>query len=177
MNFDPNTGQPIQQPQQNFDPNTGQPYVQQPQQPMAPAPQPAPYAPMQPAPQAPMQPVPQAPMQPGPRPQQPMGAPYTPPVKKDETLAWVSAALAGAAWFLGLNLLTAIPAVIVGHMAKKKIKKDPDKYGGDTIATVGLVGGWIMIGLGIIGLIIGVFAILLQVCAGCAAFGLAAVNS
>ena len=112
-------------------------------------------------PQQPQAPAPQQPQY-----QQPM-APAQP--KPDETLAWVSAGLAAAAWFLGLNLLTAIPAIIVGMMAKKKIKKEPDKYGGGTMATVGIVGGAVMTGLVVLGVIVGLLMFLVPMCLACVA--------
>lgn len=56
-----------------------------------------------------------------------------------------------------LGLLTAIPAVICGHMAKKKIKQDPDQFTGEGSALAGLIMGYISIGLNV--LVIG-FAIL-----------------
>lgn len=110
-------------------------------------------------PQQPQAPVPQQPQY-----QQPM-APAQP--KPDETLAWVSAGLAAAAWFLGLNIFTGIPAIIVGMMAKKKIKKEPDKYGGGTMATVGIVGGAVMTGLVVIGTVVALLMMFLPVCVGC----------
>jgi hypothetical protein len=185
MNFDPETGQPLAQPQEQqggFDPQTGQPLGQPqapPQQPQAPPQQPQapPQQPQAPPQQgAPMQQAPQqgAPMQP--QAQQPQAQPqpqaqqqYAPPPKKDETLAWVSAGLAAAAWFLGLNLLTAVPAIIVGMMAKKKIKNDPDTYGGETMATVGIVGGAVMTGLVVLGGIVVILMFLVPMCLACTA--------
>jgi len=41
--------------------------------------------------------------------------------------------------------LTAIPAVICGHMARAKIKEEPDKWTGDGMALAGLIMGYFSI--------------------------------
>lgn len=51
---------------------------------------------------------------------------------------------------LGLVLigpLGAIPAVICGHIAKSKIKRDPENLTGDGMALAGLIMGYVQIGL------------------------------
>ncbi len=172
MRFDPETGQPIQQqPQQ---PAPQQPAYQQPAQPAQPAyqqpaqpAQPVYQQPQQPAYQQPAQPAQPAPMQPAQQPgqpvyQQPMAAP--PMVKKkDETLALVSVLLAAAAWVLQFHIFASVPAVICGHMARKKIKNDPEKYGGDGMAKAGVIIGWINIVL----ILLGIIAWVLVMAAGC----------
>lgn len=45
------------------------------------------------------------------------------------------------------GILTAIPAVICGHIAKSKIKKDPENLEGEGQALAGLIMGYITIGL------------------------------
>ncbi|MDF7826727.1 DUF4190 domain-containing protein [Pontiellaceae bacterium B12227] len=49
--------------------------------------------------------------------------------------------------FLLLGLFTAIPAVICGHIAKSKIKSDPENLKGDGQALAGLIMGYIVIAL------------------------------
>ena len=49
-----------------------------------------------------------------------------------------------------LGILTAIPAVIFGHIAKKKIKSDPKHLTGDGQATAGLVLGYLHIAIGVL---------------------------
>lgn len=41
------------------------------------------------------------------------------------------------------GILTAIPAVICGHIAKSKIKKDPENLAGDGVALAGLITGYL----------------------------------
>ncbi len=78
----------------------------------------------------------------------PQGQPgyyYPPPMKqKDETLALVSLLLAVASWIFGMTIFTAIPAVVVGIMARRRIKQDPEHYGGDGMALGGIVMGIVM---------------------------------
>ena len=63
----------------------------------------------------------------------------------------VGAALASLVLgILGLVLigpLGSIPAVICGHMALSRIKKNPDALGGDGLALAGLILGYVQIGL------------------------------
>ncbi len=111
MGFDPNTGQPLYPAQQQ---QVYQPPAQQPQVFQPPAQQPQVFQPQSPA--------------------------YTPPKKLDETLGWVSVGLMAAGWLMQFHLFATIPALIVGIMAKNKIKKDPEKFGGGTMATIGIIG-------------------------------------
>ncbi len=41
--------------------------------------------------------------------------------------------------------ITSIVGIILGHMAKGKIKKSPQIYGGDGMATAGLILGYLVI--------------------------------
>ena len=52
--------------------------------------------------------------------------------------------------FVVLGILAAIPAVICGHIAKSKIKADPENLQGDGLALAGLIMGYIQIGLSIL---------------------------
>jgi hypothetical protein len=83
--------------------------------------------------------------------------------KKDETLALVSVLLAAAAWVLQFHIFASVPAVICGHMARKRIKNDPEKYGGDGMAKAGVIIGWINIVL----ILLGILAWVLVMVAGC----------
>jgi len=38
-----------------------------------------------------------------------------------------------------LGLLTAIPGIIVGHIARSRVKKNPQQYGGSGMALAGLI--------------------------------------
>jgi len=46
-----------------------------------------------------------------------------------------------------IGLLGAVPAVICGHIAKSKIKKDPENLAGDGMALAGLLMGYIQIAM------------------------------
>jgi len=78
------------------------------------------------------------------------------------------------AGILGLTLfpvLGSIVAVITGPMAKKEIAESGGTLGGDRLAQVGTILGWVGIGFGILGICIGFLAILLVF--GLAGFGIA----
>jgi uncharacterized protein DUF4190 len=72
-------------------------------------------------------------------------APLTAP-----TAIW-SLVLAILSFFCGW-LLTAIPAVICGHVARSKIRKSGGALGGKGIATAGLIVGYIAIAVGVMGI-------------------------
>jgi hypothetical protein len=75
----------------------------------------------------------------------PSPAPHTAP-----TAIW-SLVLAILSFFCGW-LVTAIPAVICGHVARSKIRKSGGALGGMGIATVGLILGYIALALGVMGI-------------------------
>ena len=58
--------------------------------------------------------------------------------KQKNGLAIVSLVLGILSLFV-FGLLTAIPGIITGHMARSKAKKDPNLYGGGNIALIGLI--------------------------------------
>jgi competence protein ComGC len=58
----------------------------------------------------------------------------------------IASLVLGILSFLMFGLLTAIPAVICGHLAKSKIKSDPETLKGDGQALAGLIMGYIVIG-------------------------------
>lgn len=98
----------------------------------------------------------------------PQGAPIPPQIRKpDETLAIVSLVLAIASWVMGLLILGSIPAVVVGHMARKKIRADPQGFGGDSMATAGLIVGYINIAVTVFVVLIVVASIVLPFCVAC----------
>lgn len=65
---------------------------------------------------------------------------------RTSTLAIVSLASGIAAWLL-LPVLGAITAVITGHLAKKEIRRSAEMLGGNRMATVGLVLGYVQIAI------------------------------
>jgi hypothetical protein len=82
--------------------------------------------------------------------------------------------LAIASLILGIGGLTFLPllgsivAVFLGYAARRDIRSRPGELGGGGVATVGLVLGWIGIGLAVLGLI---FFGGVTVCGICAAAG------
>jgi hypothetical protein len=48
---------------------------------------------------------------------------------------------------LCLTILTGLPAVILGHIARSRAKNDPENYGGEGLALGGLITGYIGIAL------------------------------
>lgn len=62
----------------------------------------------------------------------------------------IASLVLGILSFFMFGLLTAIPAVICGHLAKSKIKSDPENLKGDGQALAGLIMGYIVIGLTIL---------------------------
>src|SRR3984893_7706178 len=73
------------------------------------------------------------------------------------TLAWVSL-ISGIVSWVAVPVIGAIVAVITGHMAKREIRRTGEQ--GDTLATVGLVLGYLHLAvvLIIIGILLVIFA-------------------
>jgi Domain of unknown function (DUF4190) len=77
--------------------------------------------------------------------------PVLQPVPRTAPAAIWSLVLAVLSFFCGW-LLTAIPAVICGHVARSKIRKSGGALGGKGIATAGLILGYIALVLGVMGI-------------------------
>src|SRR5947199_10197663 len=73
------------------------------------------------------------------------------PVPRTAPAAIWSLVLAILSFFCGW-LITAIPAVICGHIARSKIRKSGGALGGTGIATAGLILGYIALVLGVMGI-------------------------
>lgn len=80
----------------------------------------------------------------------------------------ISALIFGIGGLTFLPFLGSIVAVILGPMARSDIRRRPDEVTGDGIALVGLVLGWIGIGLTVLGLL---FFGAIALCALVGAFG------
>lgn len=59
----------------------------------------------------------------------------------------VASLVLGILGLLLLGPLCAVPSVICGHIAKSKIKQDPEHLTGDGVALAGLIMGYVQIGL------------------------------
>ena len=70
---------------------------------------------------------------------------YTPPAETSP-LAIASLATGIATWLI-LPLVGAIAAVVTGHLAKKQIRRDPERVTGTGLATAGLVLGYAQLGV------------------------------
>lgn len=68
--------------------------------------------------------------------------PYYPPAPPTNTLAIISLVSGLVSWLL-LPVLAAIVAVITGHMARSEIKNSQGAQGGDALAVVGLILGYL----------------------------------
>lgn len=87
--------------------------------------------------------------------------PFQPPAAtggQDQTLAIVSLIL-GIFSFICGGILLAIPAIILAYMQKNNIKRDPVKYGGGTMATIGMILGIVNAVLTVI--VLGIYIILI----------------
>ena len=53
-----------------------------------------------------------------------------------------------------LPLVGSIVAIVCGHMARTEIRRNPDTMEGDGLAVAGLVLGWTMVAISILGLML-----------------------
>ena len=81
----------------------------------------------------------------------PLPPPVPQPLPRTAPAAIWSLVLAILSFFCGW-LITAIPAVICGHIARSKIRKSGGALGGKGIATAGLILGYIALVLGVMGI-------------------------
>jgi hypothetical protein len=79
--------------------------------------------------------------------------------QKDSSLAIASLVTGILGWTL-VPLLGSIAAIITGHLAKKEIKESQGTISGDSMATAGLIMGYVQLGLVIIAAIIAIILIL-----------------
>lgn len=105
---------------------------------------------------APPPPVPPPAAKPSPPPPPP-GSVYT-TAPQTSGMAIASLVMGIAGWTL-LPLVGSILAIVFGYAARRDIRRRPDKLTGEGMAIAGLVLGWIMVGLSVIGLCLGVFAL------------------
>lgn len=76
--------------------------------------------------------------------------PQEPPIAQSSTMAIVSLVSGIVSWF-ALPLIGAVVAVVTGHMAKREIRDSMGRLTGDGMATVGLVLGYLQLGLTVLG--------------------------
>ncbi|OQA33917.1 MAG: hypothetical protein BWY57_00883 [Betaproteobacteria bacterium ADurb.Bin341] len=84
--------------------------------------------------------------------------------RQTSSTAIVSLVFGILGWTL-LPWIGSIVAIITGHMARAEIRRDPGRIDGDGMAVAGLLLGWIMLILGVVG-----FLAILVFLGGLAAF-------
>ena len=77
-------------------------------------------------------------------------------------MAIASLAMGIVGWTF-LPLVGSILAIVFGYAARREIRSRPDELTGEGMAIAGLVLGWLMVALSVIGLCIGAFALLFLV--------------
>lgn len=73
-------------------------------------------------------------------------------------MAIASLVMGIAGWTL-LPLLGSILAIVFGYAARREIRQRPDQLTGDGLAVAGLVLGWLMVGISVVGLCLGAFGL------------------
>jgi len=74
-------------------------------------------------------------------------------IKQTSSLAIVSLVSGILGWTM-LPWLGSLVAIITGHMARAEIRRSPETMEGDGMAVAGLVMGWAMVILSIVGILI-----------------------
>ncbi len=75
------------------------------------------------------------------------------PFRKTSTLAIVSLVAGVLSWIIA-PFLGPIVAIITGHMARKEIRNEPDRYEGDGLAIGGLILGYAQVALFLLGIVV-----------------------
>jgi len=75
------------------------------------------------------------------------------PTRQTSSLAVVSLVSGILGWSL-LPLIGSIVAIVTGHMARSEIRRAPERLEGDGLALAGLILGYAMIALSIIGIFV-----------------------
>ncbi len=70
-------------------------------------------------------------------------------VRQTNTLAIVSLVSGLLGWSF-VPIIGSLVAIVTGHLARSEIRRQPDRYEGDGLALVGLVTGYLAIGLGVL---------------------------
>jgi hypothetical protein len=74
----------------------------------------------------------------------------TPPAQVMTSSLAVWSLVLGIVSLVACGFLTAVPAVICGHMARSRIRLEPQALSGDGMAIAGLVMGYVCVGLSIL---------------------------
>lgn len=79
--------------------------------------------------------------------------PPAPAIRQTSTLAIVSLVSGILGWTL-LPFLASVAAIVTGHMARAELRRNPDTMEGDGLAIGGLVLGWSMVAISVIGILL-----------------------
>ena len=109
----------------------------------------------------------------------PAPAPVVPPPPRvvDYTTSPQTSGMAIASLVMGivgwtlLPLVGSILAIVFGYAARRDIRSRPDELTGEGMAIAGLVLGWLMVALSVIGLCIGAFALFFLITASTSTTG------
>jgi uncharacterized Zn finger protein (UPF0148 family) len=71
----------------------------------------------------------------------------------------IASLVSGIAGWTIVPLLGSILAIFLGYAARNEIRRDPDRLTGEGLAVAGLVLGWIMVGITVLGLCLGSVAL------------------
>ncbi|AXA85432.1 hypothetical protein DCD74_03080 [Lysobacter oculi] len=74
-----------------------------------------------------------------------------PATRQTHGLAVVSLISGILAWMV-MPIVGSIIAIITGHLARRDIRAQPERYEGDAMAVIGLVLGWGQVVMGVLGI-------------------------
>ena len=76
--------------------------------------------------------------------------PFPPPAPQPKSGLSVTSLVLGILSIIPCSIFAGVPAVITGHIARSRARKQPELYGGAGVALAGLVTGYIGIGLSLV---------------------------
>jgi hypothetical protein len=97
------------------------------------------------------------------------------PARTTNALAIVSL-ISGILGWTVVPWLGSIVAVVTGHMARTELRRNPQTQEGDGFAIAGLILGWSMLGLSILGIVLVVLLVMFFGTAVLAAIGLGGLH-
>jgi hypothetical protein len=66
----------------------------------------------------------------------------------------------GVLSIFGLSILTGIPAIILGNIARKNIRASGGRLTGDGLAVAGIIMGWVSVGFAVVGILLVIIFVL-----------------
>jgi hypothetical protein len=73
----------------------------------------------------------------------------------------IASVVMGIAGWTVLPFLGSVLAIIFGYVARNQIRQRPDEFTGNGLAVVGLVLGWLMVGISVVALCLGLVGLLI----------------